>query len=299
MPIISDSFLHLALQACSFGHRGQPLAQPFSAKLPRGRMVALLGRNGSGKSTLLRTLAGLLPAVGTGRMEVGFRLATALSSEKRAPWTPTEDTGETAEQTATEEVPLLSLTLEERAQLMALVLPTAATDVALTVEELVTLGRFPHSRDLRCKAKHCDVVQYALTLCGIDGLAQRKVAELSDGQRQRVMMARALAQDTPILLLDEPTNYLDFPAVAELFSLLQRIAHEERKLVIVATHEILWALRTADQLLLPADGVVHDFHLPLSQEHARKVEKAFSTVDFPFRLTDFLSSESGAAPREM
>lgn len=230
---------------------------------------------------------------------MGFRLATALSSEKRAPWTPTEDTGETAEQTATEEVPLLSLTLEERAQLMALVLPTAATDVALTVEELVTLGRFPHSRDLRCKAKHCDVVQYALTLCGIDGLAQRKVAELSDGQRQRVMMARALAQDTPILLLDEPTNYLDFPAVAELFSLLQRIAHEERKLVIVATHEILWALRTADQLLLPADGVVHDFHLPLSQEHARKVEKAFSTVDFPFRLTDFLSSESGAAPREM
>ena len=180
-----------------------------------------------------------------------------------------------------------SLSPAERARWVSIVLPTTPEVPPLTVLEVVQLGRLPHrhaslsQRDepgfvdsvLHSHAslsqrdattfvdgvlhRHASLsqrdepgfVDSVLHRCGIAHLASRPMHALSDGQRQRVMLARAVAQDTPIMLLDEPTNFLDFQATQEVFQLLHQLAHEEQKLVIVATHHLDWAKREADKTL--------------------------------------------------
>ncbi len=180
-----------------------------------------------------------------------------------------------------------SLSPAERARWVSIVLPTTPEVPPLTVLEVVQLGRLPHrhaslsQRDATTFVdsvlhRHASLSQRDATTfvdgvlhrhaslsqrdeptfvdsvlhrCGIAHLASRSMHALSDGQRQRVMLARAVAQDTPILLLDEPTNFLDFQATQEVFQLLSQLAHEEQKLIIVATHHLDWAKREADKTL--------------------------------------------------
>ena len=245
--------MQFSLASLVYGHRGRALAQPLNATFESGQIVAILGRNGSGKSTLLNTIAALLkPISGEVRISRGH---IDGSQEER---------------------PLVvhQMSVQERARWVSILLPTAETP-PLTVQELVSLGRLPHgNRPLGASnlgesisgslhlgenssgslnfgesiSGSLHPVEQALELCGISHWAARKVQTLSSGQRQRVMLARAVAQDTPILLLDEPTNFLDVEATDEVFQLLSHLA-QQGKIIIVATHQRDWAQRYAHQVL--------------------------------------------------
>lgn len=245
--------MQFSLASLVYGHRGRALAPPLSATFESGQIVAILGRNGSGKSTLLNTMAALLkPISGEVRISRGHNDGSP------------------------EERPLVvhQMSVQERARWVSILLPTAETP-PLTVQELVSLGRLPHgnrplgasnlgesiSGSLHLGEKSSGSlnfgesisgslhpVEQALELCGISHWAERKVQTLSSGQRQRVMLARAVAQDTPIMLLDEPTNFLDVEATDEVFRLLSHLA-QQGKIIIVATHQRDWAQRHAHQVL--------------------------------------------------
>lgn len=245
--------MQFSLASLVYGHRGRALAPPLSATFESGQIVAILGRNGSGKSTLLNTMAALLkPISGEVRISRGHNDGSP------------------------EERPLVvhQMSVQERARWVSILLPTAEIP-PLTVQELVSLGRLPHgNRPLGASnlgesisgslhlgenssgslnfgesiSGSLHPVEQALEICGISHWAARKVQTLSSGQRQRVMLARAVAQDTPIMLLDEPTNFLDVEATDEVFQLLSHLA-QQGKIIIVATHQRDWAQRYAHQVL--------------------------------------------------
>jgi iron complex transport system ATP-binding protein len=202
------------------------VAGPLRLALHPGELVCLLGPNGAGKSTLLRTLAGLQPPL-AGRLEVGSLPLAALSAAERARQ--------------------LSIVLADR--------PDAAT---LTVQELVSMGRHPHTGWLGGLSNHDHAqVRAALAATGTTAFAARPVGELSDGERQKVMLARALAQDTPVVLLDEPTAHLDLPNRVALMRLLHQLARGTGKAILLSTHELDLALQAADRVwLLPATGAL-------------------------------------------
>lgn len=242
----------LKLEGLTTGYRSRgrtyAVSPRLEGELPAGRLTCLVGTNGAGKSTLLRTMAGLLPPL-EGRVSVGGRALDALSPA-------------------------------ERARAVAVVL-TGRPDVDhLRVGELVALGRIPHTGfSGRLSAADRAVVADALRRTGIDGMARRPVTTLSDGECQRVMVARALAQATPTLLLDEPTAFLDFPAKAALFDLLADLAHTEGKAVLVSTHDVGLAARRADLFWLLDGAGLHVGEPAALQE---VLEAAFGTSDLPF-----------------
>ena len=202
----------------------RPVAGPLHLALRPGELVCLLGPNGAGKSTLLRTLAGLQPALG-GQLTVAGRPLAELSAPARARQ--------------------LSIVLTDR--------PDAGN---LTVRELVRLGRHPHTGWLGGLSAHDEArVQAALDATGTAVFGPRPVGELSDGERQKVLLARALAQDTPVVLLDEPTAHLDLPNRVALMRLLHQLARQTGKAILLSTHELDLALQAADRIwLLPTAG---------------------------------------------
>ena len=203
-----------------------------SAHFACGTMTALLGRNGTGKSTLLRAIVALGKVQG-GEIVVDGREISTLSSV-------------------------------ELACRVAFV-NTERIDVeALTVYDLVAVGRSPYTDWMgRLKADDERVIERSMQIAGVENMAQRMVSTLSDGECQRVMIARALAQDTPIILLDEPTAFLDLPNRYELCTLLSRLAHDEGKCIIFSTHELDIALSLADSIALVDTPVLR--HLPTAE----------------------------------
>lgn len=189
--------------------------------LQSGKLVALLGANGSGKSTLLRSLAGLQKP-----------LSGAIFYQEQ---------------------PLEQLSASQLARQLALVLTERLQVSNLSVEALLALGRSPHTNWLgKLKADDRRHIQQAMQISQINHLAKRNLQDLSDGERQKVMIARALAQDTPLILLDEPTTHLDLPNRMMIFRLLQKLAHQENKGILLSTHDLDLALQTADELWLIA-----------------------------------------------
>ena len=184
-----------------------------------GMLTCLIGANGAGKSTLLRTIAGFqLPLEGT--VLLGGDDVRALSPRQRA----------------------------ER---MAVVLTDRPDVMCTTVWEMVATGRAPFTGFWgRLSGKDRNIVTRSLRLVGIEWMADRTVASLSDGERQKVMIAKALAHQTPVILLDEPTAFLDYPSRVEVMQLLLNIAHEEHKTVLLSTHDLDLALQTADRIWL-------------------------------------------------
>jgi iron complex transport system ATP-binding protein len=221
----------LAAQNLTIGYPAarapKPVAGPLDFTLHPGELVALLGPNGAGKSTLLRTLAGLQAPL-AGRLTLRDKDLPALAPP-------------------------------ERARLLSIVLTDRVEAGGLTVLELVRLGRHPHTGWLGGLSAHDeDVVQAALAATATTAFASRRVAELSDGERQKVLLARALAQDTPVILLDEPTAHLDLPNRVALLRLLHKLARDTQKAILLSTHELDLALQAADRLaLLTAGGVLH------------------------------------------
>jgi iron complex transport system ATP-binding protein len=190
-----------------------------------GELIALVGPNGCGKSTLLRTLAGLQEPVG----------GTILLGPEAA------------------DLKILEPTL--RARLISLVLTDTIQLGYITVEQLVAMGRHPYTSfsgkmDKNDKQK----TEEAIRAVRLEPFRNRLVSELSDGERQRVMIAKALTQDTPIILLDEPTSFLDLPNRVEIMLLLKKLVQETRKCILISTHEIDLAIRLADTLWLMESG---------------------------------------------
>ncbi len=219
----------LATRDLAIGYSAKPcrrVAKDISVSLAPGELVCLLGPNGAGKSTLLRTLAGMQPP-----LHGSIRL---LGAE------------------------LERLTPRDLARQLSVVL-TDRTDVgALSVYGLVALGRYPHT-DWAGRLMPSDraSIEGAMTSVGIDRLASRPVDELSDGERQKVMIARALAQEPILMLLDEPTAFLDLPRRVEIMGILRRLARDRGRSVVLSTHDLDLALRSADRLwLLSPDGTL-------------------------------------------
>ncbi len=187
--------------------------------LEKGKLVALLGQNGAGKSTLLR----------------------ALTCDER----PLEGTIEVAGRN------LLDMSQKERSRIIGLVSTERIQAGALTVTELVGLGRQPHTGFLgRLDDEDRKIVQQSMEDAGIIGKAGDYMASLSDGERQKAMIARALAQQTPIIILDEPTAFLDVASRIETMRLLQTLAHDRGKAVLLSSHDISQSLMLADELWL-------------------------------------------------
>lgn len=203
------------------GSRQSIVGRGLEGSLPRGTLTVLLGTNGAGKSTLLRTLAGLQPPLAGDIFWEGNSLA--------------------------------SLTPEERAKRLSIVLTVRPETGNLTVREVVALGRLPHRQGLwgsRNAATDAEAVERAMQLTTTSAWSERPVSRLSDGERQRVFIAKALAQETPLILLDEPTAFLDYPSRVQFFNLLKRLTNEMGKTVLLSSHDVELAAAHADRILL-------------------------------------------------
>ncbi len=213
----------LAARDLAAGYRGRPgrtVLSGVSVTLERGELVAVLGPNGAGKSTLLRTLAGMLPPL-AGSVELAGRRLEALSARQLA-------------------------------RSVGVVLPERATPGMVSAYDLVALGRYPHTGWWgRLRPGDGEVVDRAMAAVGVANLAGREVAALSDGERQKVMIARALAQEPEVLVLDEPTAFLDLPGRVAVMTLLGTLARRTGAgAVVISTHDLDLALRTADRVWL-------------------------------------------------
>lgn len=209
----------LVAQNLSIGYGGRALLSSLSLSLRPGTFVCLIGANGTGKSTLLRTLAGLTkPLKGSVQLQ-GHHL--------------------------------FHLQPQERAKQISLVLTDRVDVDWLSVTEMVSLGRYPYT-DWRGRLGLEDrrMVQQAIAAVGLSELSQKLMNHISDGERQKAMIARALVQQTPLMLLDEPTAYLDMQRRVELMQLLRSLAHNQHRTILLSTHDLDLALHSADQLWL-------------------------------------------------
>ena len=211
------------LNGLSIGYRSKQgvrvVAEGLTAQLQRGQLTCLLGENGIGKSTLLRTLAAFQS-----------KLSGSIMIEGRE---------------------LESYSERELARTIGIVLTEKPDVQQMTVMELVEMGRAPYTgfwgRLNEDDRKACDE---AIALIGIEQLKDRMVQTLSDGERQKVMIAKALAQQTPVIFLDEPTAFLDYPSKVDMLLLLRRISREAQKTIFLSTHDLELALQVADTIWL-------------------------------------------------
>ena len=209
-------------------HRRSPVvvAEALSASLSPGEFVCLIGPNGAGKTTLLRTLAGLLPPL-NGQVSLAGQ-------------------------------PIHTLDPVERARQLSVVL-TEKIDVGnLSVYSLVALGRHPYTDWLgRLSSEDERAVRWAIEAVGASELTHRNFNELSDGERQKALIARGLAQEPRLMILDEPTAFLDLPRRVETMHLLRRLARAADRSFLLSTHDLELALRSADRIwLLPPGGPI-------------------------------------------
>lgn len=225
---------------------------PCRIEFPTGKIVCLLGRNGSGKSTLLRTLAGLLPPL-QGSVQIDNQNITTIG-------------------------------FRQLARLRSVVLTNRGTPPLLKAYEWVALGRHPHlTWSARMTDADHEVVHRCLDWVNAQHLAEKLLHKMSDGERQRISLARALAQESPFLLLDEPSTFLDLPSRFSLFSILRRLAHEKGKGVLLSTHELDLSMRMADELwVLNGDRLISGNPEELAK--SGELQEAFSTRDTTIRF---------------
>lgn len=213
----------IQIESLSTGYRGKNnvtiVAHDINATINGGELTCLLGPNGAGKSTLLRTLSAFLPPVKGDITIMGRNLRDYSDRE-------------------------LSKTIG--------VVLTEKTDLRnMTVQDLVGLGRSPYTGFWGTLHQHdLDIVEKAIELVGIETLKGRMIHTLSDGERQKVMIAKALAQETPVIFLDEPTAFLDFPSKVEIMQLLHNLSRTTGKTIFLSTHDLELALQIADTIWL-------------------------------------------------
>ena len=211
----------LNTKGLKIGYKGQPLFPALDVVLHEGDHVALVGANGSGKTTLFKTLTGNLKPV-EGQVELCGK-------------------------------PLETYSPNERAKLFSLVLTEKPDDLFLKVFDIVAAGRYPHS-GLLAKLHEDDYlfIKEKLQITGVYHLIDRDFVSLSDGEKQKVMIAKALVQDTPIIYMDEPTAFLDYPSKVELMKLITRLAQEEHKTILYSSHDLELLMKHASTIWVVA-----------------------------------------------
>jgi iron complex transport system ATP-binding protein len=191
--------------------------------LHEGEHVALVGANGSGKTTLFKTLTGNLRPI-EGNIELCGK-------------------------------PLSDYTPNERAKLFSLVLTEKPDDLFLKVFDIVAAGRYPHSGLMaKLKDEDYEMIKAKLQVVGVYHLIDRDFVSLSDGEKQKVMIAKALVQDTPIIYMDEPTAFLDYPSKVELMQLIARLAKDENKTILYSSHDLELLMKHAASMWVVAKG---------------------------------------------
>lgn len=213
----------IKIQNLSIGYIGKHnvkvVAKDITATIYSGELTCLLGANGVGKSTLLRTLSAFQPKLGGDIFLDGKEIS--------------------------------GFTDKQLSHVISVVLTEKPDIRNMTVEELVGLGRSPYTGFWGTLSNDDkEVVNHAIHLVGIDNLQGRMIQTLSDGERQKVMIAKALAQETPVIYLDEPTAFLDYPSKVEMMQLLFNLSRETDKTIFLSTHDLELALQIADKLWL-------------------------------------------------
>lgn len=200
-------------------HNKKTIVSDITADIYSNELTCLLGSNGAGKSTLLRTLSAFQPQL-SGDILVQGRNIKSYSEKKLS-------------------------------SLIAVVLTEKCDVKNMTTYELIGLGRSPYTGfwGHLSKQDH-EIINKVISQVGIENLALRMIHTLSDGERQKVMIAKALAQETPIIFLDEPTAFLDFPSKVEIMQLLHRLSREAQKTIFLSTHDLDLALQLADKIWL-------------------------------------------------
>ena len=220
----------------TIGYNNLVVQRDLNFELHPGEMVCMLGPNGCGKSTLLRTLAGLQPAIGG-----TFTISNSLT-----------------------DVSQIALVLTERLSIEN-----------TTVHDVVAMGRYPYTSFLGgLSGRDEQIIEQSLSNVGLSGCSHTFFNDHSDGEKQRVLIAKALTQETPIILLDEPTAHLDLPNRIRILQMLRRVAREQGKTILISTHELDLAIQLSDRIMLmtPQRGVQLD--------HPDKLRKldAFTTA---------------------
>ncbi len=230
---------HLTLEGLSVGYDGRALIKDLNIEIAAGEIVSLIGPNGSGKSTILKSIASQLLPI-SGRILLSGQSLKELSGEALA---------------------------RER----AVVLTERVRTELLTGYDVAASGRYPYTRHLGTLTERDEQkVEEAMCLMNAEALGPQLFETLSDGQKQRVLFARALAQEPELLILDEPTSYLDVRYQLELLTILKRLSRERGLTIVMSLHEIGLAMRISDQLLTvrnnhavsfgtPAELVTEDF----------------------------------------
>ena len=215
-----ERFLHL--HGLSVGYPTRKVLENIELEIEKGEILTLIGPNGAGKSTLLKSISGQLPLLAGSVMMQGQDLAKCDA--------------------------------KERARKMAVVLTEAIRPEYMTCREVCAAGRYPYTGRMGILRKEDEeAVDRAMARMKVEGLAERDFGAISDGQKQRVLVARALAQETPVLLMDEPTSYLDIRYRTELMETLRGLA-AEGKTILMSLHEIDLALEVSDRLLCVKEG---------------------------------------------
>jgi len=203
----------------SFSYDEQPVLHDISLSFHSKGLYGILGPNGVGKSTLLKLLGNILqPSQGT--ISFDGKNIDAIHKKKLAQW-------------------------------IAYVPQQVNVGYAFSVKEILDMGRHPyHERFDSLKADELELIQFAINVTGLQNLVNHRINELSSGEMQRVMIARALVQDTPIIILDEPISHLDIHYQKEIILLLQKIAHEKNKIIITVLHDMNVGLNYCDEVHL-------------------------------------------------
>ncbi|MFS4468075.1 ABC transporter ATP-binding protein [Maribacter sp. 2210JD10-5] len=247
---IEDKHIALKVNELSIGYKSISICDAIDFKLNKGELAAVVGVNGIGKSTLLRTLGNFQPYL-SGSIEIDGKEIQEYSSNVLAT--------------------KISVVLTE---------PIASKN--MTIKELVTLGRQPYTNWIgSIDAIDKEKIEASLEKLELSELQDKKCFELSDGQLQRVMIARALAQDTDIILLDEPTTHLDLYHKVQILKLLKNIAHTTQKTVLFTSHEIEMAIQLCDKTLI-LDGQKNPFGQPCELIQNKAFEKLFPTDTVAF-----------------
>ena len=213
----------LKTTSLSIGYDNKTVVSDINVTLNEGDIIALVGPNGAGKSTLFKTFSTHIKPV-SGRIEL---LGKDLNNYNN----------------------------KDRAKLLGIVLTERPDDMFLKVFDVVAAGRYPYTGMFGNLDENDEKeIKVSLELVGVNHLIDRVFNTLSDGEKQKVMIAKAIAQNTPIIMLDEPTAFLDYPSKIELFSLLKKLAKEQKKAILFSSHDLELLLRYTDNLWIIAQN---------------------------------------------
>lgn len=216
MEVLKTKDLHI-------GYKDKAILPPINVSLEEGSLIALIGPNGAGKSTLFKTLTAHIKAIGGSVELMGKELSEHSAKEK--------------------------------AMLIGLVLTERPDDMFLKVYDVVASGRCPYTNFFgKIEKEDENIIQESLDIVGINKLKNRYFNTLSDGEKQKVMIAKTLAQNTPIIFMDEPTAFIDYPSKIELFSLMKMLTKERNKTIIFSSHDLELLLRYTDDIWLISKG---------------------------------------------